>query len=109
MIKRNTAILSVLSLAIVAAALSASSNAFVMKVSAQSTLDPQSIIASIQEKLSGATTGTTTGTGQIQSIISQLKSLESQCTPSAAEIQSIITAVKDLQTQGSSSANIQPI
>jgi translation initiation factor 2 gamma subunit (eIF-2gamma) len=103
MIKRNVAIMSVLSLAVFAAAVSASTNAFVVPVSAQSSLDLQSIISSIQDKLQGAT-GSTGSTDQIGSIINQLKSLENNCTPGAETIQGIITQLKSL-TVGSLSVD----
>jgi hypothetical protein len=103
MIKRNTAILSVLSLAIFAATVSASSNAFVPTVSAQTTgsLDLSSVISAIQDKLQGTST---TSTDQIQSIITKLKALETNCTPGADTIQQIITQLKSL-TVGSLSVD----
>jgi hypothetical protein len=110
MIKRKTAIMSVLSLAIFAAAESASSNAFVLPVSAQSlgSLDLQSIISSIQDKLQGAT-GSTGSTDQIGSIITQLKALENNCTPGAATIQGIITQLKSITVGSLSVDQIQSL
>ena len=103
MIKRNVAITSVLSLAVFAAAVSASLNAFVVPVSAQSSLDLQSIISGIHDKLQGATSSTGS-TDQIGSIITKLKALENNCTPGADTIQGIITQLKSM-TVGSLSVD----